>query len=137
MQKGRFFRFLAPLLKSALPSLKSVIKPLGMHGLTEAASITDAAISKNILGSETTALIISNDEMNDILKIVESLEDSGVLLKEESETIKNEAKQRKGGFISMLLGTLGASLLGNMLASRGVLRAGEGTIRAGYGSKKI
>ena len=52
--------------------------------------------------------------MNDILKLVKSLEDSGVLLKGVNETIKNEAKEQKGGFLSMLLGTLGASLLGNM-----------------------
>ena len=68
--------------------------------------------------------------MNDILKIVKSLEDSRVLLKGVGETIKNEAKEQKGGFLSMLLDTLGASLLGNMLAGRGV-------IRAGYGPKKF
>ena len=73
--------------------------------------------------------------MNDILKVVKSLEDSGVLLKGVSETIKNEAKEQNGGFLSMLLGRLGASLLGNMLAGTGVIRAGEGAIRAGYGSK--
>ena len=78
--------------------------------------------------------------MDDILKIVKSLEDSGVLLKGVSETIKNEAKEQRGGFISMLLGTLGASLLGDILSKglsgKGVIRAGEGTIRAGYGCKK-
>ena len=73
--------------------------------------------------------------MNDILKIVKSLEDFGVLLKGVSETIKNEAKDKKGGFLRMLLGTLGASLLGNMSAGKRVIKAGEGTIRAGYGSK--
>ena len=73
--------------------------------------------------------------MKDILKIVKSLEDSGLLLGV-SETIKKEAKEQKGGFLSMLLGTLGASLLGNMLAGKGVIRAGEGTIRAGYGYKR-
>ena len=96
MQKGRFLRFLAPLLKSGLPVLKSVIKPLGMLGLAAAASATDAAINKKILGSGTTTLIISNDEINDILKVVKSLEDSGVLLRGVSETIKNEAKEQKG-----------------------------------------
>ena len=79
--------------------------------------------------------------MNDILKIVKSLEDSGRLLKGVSETIKDEAKKQKGGFLSMLLSTLGASLLGDLLTKNlsgsGVTRAGEGTIRAGYGSKKI
>ena len=96
MQKGGFLRFLAPLLKSGLPVLKSVIKPLGMLGLAAAASATDAAINKKILGSGTTTLIISNDEINDILKVVKSLEDSGVLLRGVSETIKNEAKEQKG-----------------------------------------
>ena len=74
--------------------------------------------------------------MNDILKIVESLENSGLLLEGVSETIKNETKVQKGRFLSMLLGTLGASLLGNMLSGKGVIRAGEGTARVGYGSKK-
>ena len=98
MQKCRLLRFSAPLLKPGLPLLRSVIKPLGMLGLTAAASATDAAINKKILGSVTTTLIVSNDEMNDILKIVKSLEDSGILLKGVIETIKNEAKERKGGF---------------------------------------
>ena len=75
--------------------------------------------------------------MQDLLKIVKSLEDSGLLIDEITETVKNEVKDQKGGFLSMLLGTLGASLLGNMLAGRGVIRAGEGAIRAGYGSKKF
>ena len=80
-----------------------------------------------MLGSGTTTLIISNDEMNDIIKIVKSLEDSGVILKAVSETIQHEAKEQRGGFLSMLLGTLGASLLGNLLTGgTGVIRAGEG-----------
>ena len=138
MQKGGFLRFLAPLLKSGLPLLKSVIKPFGMLGLTAAASATDAAINKKILGSGNhTILTISNDDMQDLLKIVKSLEGSGLLLDGITETVKNEVKEQKGGFLSILLGTLGASLLGNMLAGRGVIRAGEGTIRAGYGSKKF
>ena len=74
--------------------------------------------------------------MEDILKIVRSLEDSGLLLEGVSETIKNQAKEQRGGFLSMLLGTLGASLLGNMLAGKGVVRAGEGTVGVGYGSKR-
>ena len=107
-----------------------------MLGRTAAASGKDAAIIKKILGSGTTDLIISNDEINNILKIVKSLEDSGLLLEGVSETIKNEAKEQKEGFLSVLLGTLGASLLGNMLAGKGVIRAGEGAVRAGYGSKR-
>ena len=83
---------------------------------------------KKILGSgHNTTLIISYDEMKDISKIVKFLEDSGLLLEGVSETIKNESKEQKGGFLSMLLGTLGANLLGNMLAGKGVIRAGEGT----------
>ena len=99
--------------------------------------------------------------MDDILKIVKSLEDSGLLLKVVSETIQHEAKEQRGGFLSMLLGMLGASLLGDILskglsgkgviragegviragertirAGKGVIRAGAGTIRAGYGSKR-
>ena len=85
--------------------------------------------------------------MDDVLKIVKSLEDSGVLLKGVSKTIQHEAKEQRGGFLSMLLGTLGASLLGDILskglfgkgvirAGEGTIRAGEGIIRAGYGSKR-
>ena len=77
--------------------------------------------------------------MEDILNIVRSLEDSGLLLKVVSETIQNEAKEQEAGFLSMLLGTLGASLLEDVLFSRkgkAVIRAGEGVIRLGYGSKE-
>ena len=79
--------------------------------------------------------------MNDILKIVKSPKDSGILIEGVSDIIKNEAKEQKGGFLSMLLGTLGASLLGNMLADKGVIIAGYGSkgqraIRASYGSKR-
>ena len=73
--------------------------------------------------------------MNDIIKIVKSLEDSGLLLKGVTETVQNEVKEQKGGFLSMLLGTLGVSLLGNLLTGRGINRAGEGIVRAGYGSR--
>ena len=65
------------------------------------------------------------------MKIVKLLEQSGLLIKGISEAIKNEAKEQKGGFLSMLLGTLAASMLGSALIGRGVIRAGEGTIRAG------
>ena len=75
--------------------------------------------------------------MQDLLKKVKLLENTGLLLDEIIETVKNEVKERKGGFLSMLLGTLGANLLGNMLADRGLLRAGKGTIRAGYGYKNF
>ena len=64
--------------------------------------------------------------MNDIMKIVQALEDSNILLKGVTKTIKNETKEQKGGFLSMLLGTLGASLLGNVLTGRGVVRTSSG-----------
>ena len=78
-----------------------------------------------------TTLIVSNEEMNDIIKIVKSLEESGLFIKDVSETIKNEEKEQKGRFLRMLLGTLGASLLGDLLTGKGTVRAGEGTVRAG------
>ena len=78
-----------------------------------------------------TTLIISNEEMNDILKIVKSLEESGLLIKGISKTIKNEAKEQKGGFLGILLGTSGARLLGKLLTCKGTIRADEDTVRAG------
>ena len=145
--EGFLGRLLGPLLKTALPLIKNVIKPLSKSvliplGLTAAASAADAGIHKKILGSghNNTTLIISNDEVDDILKIVKSLENSGVLLRGVSETIQHKTKEQRGGFLSMSLGTLGASLLGDILSKglsgKGVIRAGEGTIRAGYGSKR-
>ena len=102
IQTGGFLgRLLGPLLKIGLPLMKSVIKPLAESvlvpiGLTAAASAADAGIHKKILGSDhnnNTTLIISNDEMDDILKIAKSLENSGVLLKGVSKTIQNEAEE--------------------------------------------
>ena len=90
--------------------------------------------------------MISNDEKDDIIKIVKSLEDSSLLLNGVTETIQNEVKEQKGGFLSMLLCKIGASLLGNLLTGRGVNRAGkskginragEGIVRAGYGNNKM
>ena len=121
------------------PLAKSVLIPLG---LTTAASAADAGIHQKILGSgNMTTLIISNDETHDIIKLVKSREDSGLLLKGVTETVQNEV-----GFLSMLLGTLGASLFGNLLTGkgaiatsqgRGIYRAekGKGINRAGYGNK--
>ena len=138
---GLLGRLLVPLLKARLLLIKNIIKPLAKRvlipsGLTAAKSAADAEIHKQISGSETTTLIISNDEMKGIIRIVKSLEDSGLLLKTVSKTFQNQAKEQKGGFMSMLPGTLGASLLGNILAGRGINRAGEGVIKAGYGNKK-
>ena len=148
IQSGGFLgKLLGPLLRSGLPLMKSVIKPLAecvliSLGLTAAASAADAGIHKKILGSghNNTTLIISNDEMDNILKIVKSLQDSRVLLKGVSETIQDKAKEQRGRFLGMLLGTLGASLLGDLLtknlSGKGTIRTGEGAIRAGYGSKR-
>ena len=141
IQSGGFLgnllgKLAGPLMKVAMPLAKNVLAPLG---LSAAMSAIDGSIKKKILGSGTTTLIISNDEMDDILKIVKSLENSNVLLKGVSETIQHKAKEQRGGFLSMLLGTLGASLIGDLLSKglsgKGVIRAGEGTIRAGFGSK--
>ena len=142
IQSGGFLgnllgKLAGPLMKVAIPLAKNVLAPLG---ISAAMSAIDGSIKKKMLGSGTATLIISNDEMDDILKIVKSLEDSNVLLKGVSETIQHEAKEQRGGFLSMLLGTLGASLLGDILSKglsgKGVIRAGEGTIRGGYDSKK-
>ena len=79
--------------------------------------------------------------MNDMIKIIQAPEDSNILLKGVTKTIKNETKEQKGGFLSMLLGTLGASLLGNLLAGKGIVRAGSGNkkgkgiVRAGTGKQ--
>ena len=72
--------------------------------------------------------------MNDIMKIVQALEDSNILLKGVTKTIKNETKEQKEDFLSLLLGNLGASLLGNLLSGKGTVRVGKGIVRAGYGS---
>ena len=138
IQSGGFLgnllgKLVGSLMKVAVPLVKNVLAPLG---ISAAISVIDGSIKKKMLGSETTTLIISNDEMDDILKIVKSLENSGLLLKGVSERIQHEAKGQRGGFLSMLLGTLGASLLGDILSGKDVIRAGEGTIRAGYGSKR-
>ena len=136
---GFLGRHLGPLLKAALPLMKNVIKPLAKSvliqlGLTTAPSAADAGVHKKILGSGATTLLIWNNEMEYAIKIVKYLEDSGLLLKGVSETIQNEAKEQKVGYLSMLLGTLSASLFGNILAGKGMNRAVEGFIRADYGS---
>ena len=123
-------------MKLAVALAKNILAPLG---ITAATSATDAGIQKKIHISITTTLIISNEEMKDIMKIIQALEDSNILLKGVTKTIKNETKEQKGGFLSMLLGTLGASLLGNLLTGKGIVRAGsgnkkgKGTVRAGTG----
>ena len=132
--------------------MKNLLKPLAKSvsiplGVTTAASATDAAIHKKMfasrrpplditsyhsnLASRMTTLIISNDEKNDIMKIIRSLEGSRLLIKDVSEIIENEAKEQKVGLFSTLLGALGASLLGNLLTGKVTIKAGEDTIRAG------
>ena len=152
-------RSLESLLKTGLLLIGNVLKPFAEQvliplGLTAAVAATDAAIHKKIFGFGTTT-IISNEEMNEILKTVKSLEEFKLLIKAVSKKIKNEAKEQKGGFLTMLLGTLVASLLGNVLTFKeaiatsqgrkwsetlatrvnmpggGAIAAGEGTVRAG------
>ena len=128
-------------MKVPVPLANNILAPLG---ITAAASAIDAEIQKKIHGSgrpSSTTLIVSNKEMNNIMKIVQAIKDSNILLKGVTKTIKNETKEQKGGFLSMLLGTLGASLLGNILAGKGIVRAGSGNkkgkgiVRAGYGKE--
>ena len=125
-------------MKAAVPWAKSPLAPLG---ITASASAIDAWIQKKIHGSGTTTLIILNGEMIDIMKIVQALENSNILLKGVTKKIKNKTKVQKGEFLSILLGTLEASLLGNILAGKGIVRAGSGNkkgkgiVRAGYGKE--
>ena len=122
-------------MKVAVPLAKRILAPLEM---TEAASAIGAEIQKKIHGSGTATLIISNREMNDIMEIAQTLEDSNILLKGVTKTIKNETKEQKEGFLGMLIVTLEASLLGNMSAGKGIVGAGsgKGIVRAGSGNKK-
>ena len=141
IQSGGFLgRLLGALVKTGLPLIKkNVIKPLAKKvliplGLT--ASAADAGIHKKISGSghchssssvshnhpSSTTLTISNNEMEDI-KIVKSLEDSGLLLKGVTRKVQNEVKEQNEGFLSMLSCTLGASLLANILTGQGINRA--------------
>ena len=124
IQSGGFLgkllsKLAGPLMKVALPLAKNVLTPLG---LTAAMSAIDGSMQKKIHGSGLK-LIIEQEDMNDIMKIIKALENSGIL--------------QKGGFLSILLGTLGASLLGNLLTGgKGIMRAGDGIVLAGSGSKK-
>ena len=129
---GKLFCKLAgPLMKVAVPLAKNVLAPLG---LTAAMSAIDGSIQKKIHGLGVK-LIIEQKDMKDVMKIIEALENSGILLKGVSKTIENETKEQRGGFLSMLLGTLGASLLGNLLSGgKGIMRAGDGVVRAGEGN---
>ena len=119
-----------PLMKVALPLAKNILAPLG---LTAAMSTIDGSIQKKIHGSGVK-LIIEQEDMNDIMKIIEAIENPGILLKGVTKPIENETKEERVGFLGMLLGTLGASLLGNLLTGgKGIMRAGDGIVRAGDG----
>ena len=139
IQSGRFLgsllsKIAGPLMKIAILLAKNISAPLG---IAAAASAIDAGIQKKIHGSGNTTLIISNEEMNDIMKIIQVLESSNILIKGVTKTIRNETKEQKGGFLSMLLGTLGASLLENLVTGKEILRArsgnkkGKGILKAG------
>ena len=131
IQSGGFLGKLLSKLAGPLSLAKNVLVPLG---LTAAMSTIDGSIQKKIHGSGVK-LIIEQEDMNDVMKIIEALENSGILLKGVSKTIENETKEQRGGFLSMLLGTLGASLLGNLLTGgKGIMRVGDGIVRAGRGS---
>ena len=136
IQSGGFLgkllsKLAGPLMKVAMTLAKNVLVPLG---LTAAMSTIDRSIQKKIHGSGVK-LIIEQEDMKDIMKIIKALENSGTLLKGVSKTIKNETKEQRGGFLSMLLGTLGASLLGNLLTgAKGIVRTGDGIVRAGEGN---
>ena len=138
--------FLGKLFSKLAGPLMKVAMPLAPLRLTAAMSAIDGSIQKKIHGSGIK-LIIEQEDMKDIMKIIKALENFGILLKGLSKTIKNETKEQRGGFLSMLLGTLEASLLGNVLTGgKGIMRAGEGSlanrtkgegiVRAGSGSKK-
>ena len=123
-------------MKVAVPLAKNVLAPLG---ITAAVSATDAGIQKKIQGSGTTTLIISNEEMNDIMEIVQALEDSNILFRGLLKQLKT--KKQGVGLLRVLLGTLGSILLGNLLPGKGIVRAGSGNkkgkgiVRAGYGKE--
>ena len=119
-------------MKVVMPLAKNVLAPFG---LTAAMSAIDGSIRKKIHGSGVK-LIFEEEDMQDIIKIIKELENSDILLKGVSKTIENEIKEQRGGFLGMLLGTLGASLLGNLLTGKGIMRVGDGIVRAGEGSKK-
>ena len=134
IQSGGFLgkllsKLAGPLMKVAMPSAKNVLAPLG---LTAAMSAIDGSIQKKIHGSGVK-LIIEQEDMKDIMKIIRALENSGILLKGVSKAIENETKEERGGFLSMLLGTLGINLL---TGRKGIMREGDGIVRAGSGSKK-
>ena len=139
IQSGGFLvkllsKLAGPLMKAALPLAKNVLAPLGLRAVMSA---IDGSIQKKIHGSGNK-LIIEEEDIQDIIKIIKKLENSDILLEGVSKTIENEIKEQRGGFLSILLRTLEGSLLGNLLTGKGIIRTGEGKgiVRAGEGSKK-
>ena len=135
-EEGFLDNFLGPLIKVGWPLTKNILKPLANSaliplGLTTAASVTNAGIQNKNYGFCMTALIISNKEMKDTMKIVKSLEEFGSLIKGFNEKIEIEAKEQKGGFLGMLLGIVCSTIPWNLLKCKGVTGAGEKTIRTG------
>ena len=137
-------RFLGSLLSKLAGQLMKVVVALAKKniwaplGITAAASAIDSGIQKKTHGSGTKTLITSNKEMNDIIKIVQALENSNILLKGATETIKNETKEQKGGFLGTVVGTLVSILIGNLLSGKGIVRTssrnkkGKEIVRSGY-----
>ena len=138
IQSGGFLgkllsKLAGPLMKVAMSLAKNVLAPLG---LTAAMSAIDGSIEKKMRG-EGVKLVMEQEDMNDIMKVTEALENSSILLKGVTKTIENETKEQRGAFLILLLGTLEADLLGNLLTGgKVIVRAGEGVIRAGEGVKK-
>ena len=123
-------------MTAGLPLMKRVLTPLGKGvllplRLLAGMSAAEATIKNKIYGSGGTALTIANEKMEDIMKIVKSLEESGLLVKGMNETVNNETKEQKVQFLPMSFGALAASMLGSALKGRGVMRVGAGTIRPG------
>ena len=118
--------FLGPLMSGSLPLMKNVLRQLAkivslQLRLMAATSATDASFKKKIYGTRITTPIISIEEMKDIIKIIKSLAESGLLMKSVSDIVENEVKEQKVGFVGMLLVKLVASLLGHMLGGEGVI----------------
>ena len=123
-------------MTAGLPLMKRVLTPIGKGvllplRLLAGMSAAEATIKNKIYGSGGTALTIANEKMEDIMKIVKSLEESGLLVKGMNETVNNETKEQKVQFLPMSFGALAASMLGSALKWRGVIRVGAGTIRPG------
>ena len=119
-----------------LASMKNVVRPLSKsvlipQGLTAAASVTNTAVQKRIHGSGMNTLITSSKEMEDLMKIVKSIEESSLVIKGICEGSESKAKEQKDRFLGPILGAVAAALFGNLLAAKGVIQACEGTIRGG------